>query len=136
MNTRYFVLLLLAASDVLNAAASAQDSGVLCGIDVLQRDQFQILSGQRVGLITNHTGLSRDGVSTVQLLSESPAVRLTALFSPEHGFEGRLDVSRIDDARDQSTGLHIFSLYGKTRRPTTEMLAEVDTLVFDIQDIG
>ncbi|MEO2026106.1 MAG: DUF1343 domain-containing protein [Fuerstiella sp.] len=109
---------------------------VLCGVDVLQRDGFHQLAGQRIGLITNHTGLTRDGVSTVTLLHDAPNVSLTALFSPEHGFEGKLDISKIDDAADQSTGLKIFSLYGKTRRPTKQMLSGVDTIVFDIQDIG
>ena len=90
---------------------------VLCGVDVLQRDGFRQLTGQGVGLITNHTGLTRDGVSTATLLHEASNVSLTALFSPEHGFEGKLDISKIDDTADQSTGLKIFSLYGKTRRP-------------------
>ena len=117
------------------AACSAADT-VLCGVDVLQRDEFRQLADQRIGLITNHTGLNRDGVSTVTLLHEASNVSLTALFSPEHGFEGKLDISKIDDAADQSTGLKIFSLYGRTRRPTAEMLNNVDTVVFDIQDIG
>ena len=109
---------------------------VLCGIDVVARDGFKQLAGQRVGLITNHTGLTRDGQSTARLLHESPDVSLTALFSPEHGMEGKLDIAKIDDATDQSTGLKVYSLYGSTRRPTPEMLTEVDTIVFDIQDIG
>ncbi|MCA9086065.1 MAG: DUF1343 domain-containing protein, partial [Planctomycetaceae bacterium] len=109
---------------------------VHCGIDVLQQNGFQLLANQRIGLITNHTGVNLDGISTVTLLHEASNVSLRALFSPEHGFEGRLDVSRIDDATDRSTGLKIFSLYGSTRRPTKDMLETVDTLVFDIQDIG
>lgn len=114
----------------------AEEGAVLAGLDVLQRDNFDVLHGQRVGLITNHTGCSMDGTSGVQLLASSEAVNLTALFSPEHGFEGKLDIAKIDDARDKKTGLRIFSLYGDTRRPTPEMLQTVDTLVFDIQDIG
>lgn len=120
---------------LLVSVSHANDS-VLCGVDVLRRDEFRQLTGQRVGLITNHTGMTRDGVSTVVLLNQAPEVSLAALFSPEHGFEGKLDVSRIGDATDPLTGLKIFSLYGKTRRPTKEMLAEIDTIVFDIQDIG
>lgn len=112
------------------------ESGVLNGIDVLERDGFGLLAGRRVGLITNHTGINRAGVATVQLLHESKAVDLAALFSPEHGFAGALDQSHITDARDVGTGLKIFSLYGQTRIPTTEALAGIDTLVFDIQDIG
>ncbi len=109
---------------------------MLNGIDVLQRDGFAMLKGHKVGLITNHTGLNRDGVSTVKLLHEAPDVKLVTLFSPEHGFEGKLDVSKIGDQTDQSTGLKVFSLYGETRTPTKESLDGIDTLVFDIQDIG
>ena len=111
-------------------------SPVLPGLDVLVRDNFAPLKGRKVGLITNHTGLDRRGRSAVQLLHGAAGVELVALFSPEHGFEGRLDVSRIGDTRDERTGLKVFSLYGETRKPTPEMLQGVDTLVFDIQDIG
>ncbi len=110
--------------------------GVLTGIDVLKRDGFRPLQGRRVGLITNHTGVSREGTSTVELLHKAPGVNLVALFSPEHGFQGKLDEGNIRDTRDATTGLVVFSLYGKTRRPTAEMLRGIDTLVFDIQDIG
>ena len=120
---------------MLNAEAVAQGA-VLTGIDVLQRDQFKQLSGQRIGLITNHTGRNTDGIGTVQLLHDAADVSLVALFSPEHGFEGKLDVSKIGNTTDGETGLKIFSLYGSTRRPTAEMLDGVDTIVFDIQDIG
>ena len=109
---------------------------VLAGIDVLQRDGFALLSGRRVGLITNHTGVNRAGVSTARLLKEAPGVNLVALFSPEHGFEGKLDTANVPDTRDPATGLVVRSLYGKTRRPTAAMLQGIDTLVFDIQDIG
>jgi uncharacterized protein YbbC (DUF1343 family) len=108
---------------------------VLTGIDVLQRDGFSPLAGRRVGLITNHTGVNRQGVATAQLLRQAPGVQIVALFSPEHGPEGKLD-AKVADARDPLTGLPVYSLYGKTRKPTAEMLKGVDTLVFDIQDIG
>lgn len=113
-----------------------KQSAVMTGIDVLEASSFRELQGQRIGLITNHTGRNRTGVSTVELLRRAPDVQLNALFSPEHGFEGKLDVAKIGDAQDASTGLKIHSLYGETRRPTTEMLADIDTVVFDIQDIG
>lgn len=110
--------------------------GALTGIDVLQRDGFKLLRGRRVGLITNHTGVNREGVSTAALLHKAPGVTLTAIFSPEHGLKGKLDVATIQDTRDPDTGVVVYSLYGKTRRPTAEMLQGIDTLVFDIQDIG
>lgn len=108
----------------------------LAGIDVLQAENFQSLRGQRVGLITNHTGVNLRGVSTVELLSDANGVELVALFSPEHGFAGKLDQAKIGDAEDATTGLKIHSLYGETRVPTPAMLSGIDTLVFDIQDIG
>ena len=113
------------------------DSGqVLCGIDVLQRDGFQLLKGKRVGLITNQTGLNLEGLSTIHVLHTAPEVQLVALFSPEHGLEGKLDVARIQNSQEASTGLKVHSLYGETRTPTDSSLQEIDALVFDIQDIG
>lgn len=112
------------------------DYSTLTGIDVLTRDGFTPLADQRVGLITNHTGLSREGVDTLTLFHRSEHVNLVAIFSPEHGFAGKLDEDNIADGKDPATGLPIYSLYGQTRRPTAQMLAQVDTLVFDIQDIG
>lgn len=106
------------------------------GIDVLEEDGFAALAKQRVGLITNHTGVARDGRSTIEILHRSPAVTLTALFSPEHGLAGKLDQSMIGDGVDGNSGLRVFSLYGKSRQPSEEQLNEVDTIVFDIQDIG
>jgi uncharacterized protein YbbC (DUF1343 family)/CubicO group peptidase (beta-lactamase class C family) len=126
----------VAAAAIRDTEKRPAASGVLTGIDVLKRDGFKQLAGRKVGLITNHTGKSREGETTVKLLHQAQGVELLALFSPEHGFEGKLDVSKIGDTRDAATGLKVYSLYGETRKPTKEMLAEIDTLVFDIQDIG
>ncbi len=109
---------------------------VSTGIDMLVAEHFRQLKGRKLGLITNHTGRSRSGKSTVELLHEAEGVDLKVLFSPEHGFAGQLDVSKIGDTQDPTTGLKVYSLYGETRRPKPEQLAEIDTLVFDIQDIG
>ena len=105
------------------------------GIDVLVEDNFAPLRGKRVGLITNHTGLDRNGRSTIDLLAKAEGVKLVALFSPEHGIAGRAD-DKVASTTDTATGLTIHSLYGETRRPTDEMLKDVDALVFDIQDAG
>ena len=113
----------------------APSPSVLSGIDVLARDSFAKLKGKRVGLITNHTGVARDGKSTIDLLHTAPGVQLVALFAPEHGIRGVLDAD-VPAERDQKTGLTIHSLYGETRRPTAAMLAGIDTLVIDLQDIG
>lgn len=109
---------------------------VKTGAEVLAEDGFWPLRGKRVGLITNHTGVGSDGIPTWQRLAAAPEVSLAALFSPEHGFEGTLDIAGIPDAKHPLLGVPIYSLYGKTRRPTREMLAGLDVLVFDIQDIG
>jgi uncharacterized protein YbbC (DUF1343 family)/CubicO group peptidase (beta-lactamase class C family) len=111
---------------------------VVLGIDTLAADDFRPLKGKRVGLITNHTGLNAAGERTVDLLHKAPDVKLVALFSPEHGFAGKLDEDGIGDTRDEATGLPVYSLYGEeeSRSPTKEQLAGLDVLVFDIQDIG
>ena len=108
----------------------------LNGIDVLARDNFSILKGKRVGLITNQTGKDQNGNSIIDLLFKAPDVKLTTLFSPEHGIRGALDQEKITDSKDEKTGLPILSLYGEARKPTDEMLKNIDVLVFDIQDIG
>lgn len=111
-------------------------TSVLNGIDVLKREGFASLKGKRVGLITNHTGRDRDGNATIDVLFKAPDVKLVALFSPEHGIRGALDQEKITNSIDEKTGLPVFSLYGETRKPTPEMLKDIDVLVFDIQDIG
>jgi uncharacterized protein YbbC (DUF1343 family)/CubicO group peptidase (beta-lactamase class C family) len=108
---------------------------VLPGIDVLARDGFAPLKGKRVGLVTNHTGRSAAGATTIDLIHQAPGVQLIALFSPEHGIRGILD-DNVPSARDEKTGLPIHSLYGETRRPTDAMLAGLDAIVVDLQDIG
>jgi uncharacterized protein YbbC (DUF1343 family) len=125
--------LLLAAPGI---AAADRAGRALSGIDVLARDDYAALDGQRVGLITNHTGIDGEGVPTIHRLHGASNVQLVALFSPEHGLHGRLDVARIADSEDEGTGLRVHSLYGETRQPTPDMLDGLDTLVFDIQDIG
>jgi uncharacterized protein YbbC (DUF1343 family) len=105
------------------------------GIDVLAGAQFASLRGKRVGLVTNHTGRTREGASTIDVLRAAPGVTLVSLFSPEHGIRGVLDTA-IPSSIDESTGLPIHSLYGETRRPTPEMLAGIDTIVVDLQDVG
>lgn len=120
---------------VLYAFTGTLASG-LNGIDVLAERGFDVLDGHRVGLITNHTGIDRQGRSTVTILAKTDGVTLVRLFSPEHGIEGKLDVPEIANTTDDETGIDIVSLYGDSRMPTPESLAGIDTLVFDIQDIG
>jgi uncharacterized protein YbbC (DUF1343 family)/CubicO group peptidase (beta-lactamase class C family) len=108
---------------------------VLTGIDVLRLSNFAELKGLRVGLVTNHTGRARDGSTTIDLLAAAPDVTLVSLFSPEHGIRGILD-SKVPSSVDEKTKLPIHSLYGATQRPTSEMLAGIDAMVIDLQDIG
>ena len=105
------------------------------GIDVLEAEKFSLLRGKRVGLITNQTGLDSYGHRTIDLLAHAEGVNLIAIFSPEHGIAGVADAS-VSNQADAPTGLPIYSLYGATRRPTSDMLHGIDALVFDIQDAG
>jgi uncharacterized protein YbbC (DUF1343 family)/CubicO group peptidase (beta-lactamase class C family) len=110
---------------------------VLNGIDVLARDGFKPLRGKRVGLLTNHTGRSKDGRSTIDVLHTAPGVTLVSLFSPEHGIRGVLDAD-VPAEKDDKTGLPIHSLFykGGTGRPQDGSLAGLDAIVIDLQDIG
>lgn len=105
------------------------------GVDVMRASGFAALKGMRVGLLTNHTGRTRDGAATIDVMADAPGVTLAALFSPEHGIRGLLDAT-VPSARDEKTGLPIHSLYGETRRPTAEMLQGLDAIVIDLQDVG
>lgn len=127
-----------AAISVSASAERAKESGsVKTGLDVLVEEDFQRLEGMRIGLITNHTGIDRRGRSNVELLRQSPQVRLAAIFAPEHGFAGELDEEGIADSSLDGGAVKIHSLYqGPRRRPTPEMLDGLDALVFDIQDVG
>jgi uncharacterized protein YbbC (DUF1343 family)/CubicO group peptidase (beta-lactamase class C family) len=109
---------------------------VLNGIDVLEKENFKRLENMRVGLVTNHTGKNLGGKQTIDILSGKSTFKLAALFSPEHGIRGQLDVEKISDSTDEKTGLPVFSLYGETRRPKPEHFKDLDAIVFDIQDIG
>jgi uncharacterized protein YbbC (DUF1343 family) len=139
------LLLSTAMAVSTSSTASAPQQGapfrqVLNGIDVLERDGFKTLQGRKIALITNHTGRTRDGRFTSDVLANAPGVEMVVLFAPEHGLRGLLDEA-IKDGKDEKTGLPVFSLYnpgsGPERyRPKKEHLVGVDTIVFDIQDIG
>jgi uncharacterized protein YbbC (DUF1343 family)/CubicO group peptidase (beta-lactamase class C family) len=124
-----------ASAAAASAARVPRTVTVLNGIDVLERNGFKELIGLRIGLVTNHTGRNLAGKQTIDILKEAPNVKLTALFSPEHGIRGALD-EKVSDSTDEKTGLPVYSLYGETRRPKPEQLKDLDALVFDIQDVG
>lgn len=110
---------------------------VLTGIDVLEANGFQQLKGKRVGLVTNPTGVNKDLVSTVDVLFNAEGVELVALYGPEHGVRGDVHAGDLVSGNsDPKTGLPVHSLYGKTVKPTPEMLEGLDAIIYDIQDIG
>jgi uncharacterized protein YbbC (DUF1343 family) len=118
-----------------NSQSEAQN--VKTGIDVLQKSNFEILQGKTIGLITNPTGVNKTLESTIDLLHAAPDVELKALYSPEHGIRGdHAAGDKVGTYTDEKTGLSVYSLYGKNKKPNAEMLKGLDALVYDIQDIG
>jgi uncharacterized protein YbbC (DUF1343 family) len=110
---------------------------VIPGLEVLLRDSAHLVRGRRVGFLTNQTAVTSTGASGIDLLHESSAVRLVALYGPEHGLRGGIEGGvKIEGGIDERTGVPVHSLYGGTQRPTPEMLRGVDVLLFDMQDIG
>lgn len=114
---------------------AAQAAPVQSGLDVLKESGFAALSGKRVGIITNHTGVDFQGNRLANLLLDRSSATLAAIFSPEHGFTGA--AAHGQNIADSSyRGVPIYSLYGEHKRPAAEQLAGLDVLVFDIQDVG
>ncbi|HLK18173.1 MAG TPA: exo-beta-N-acetylmuramidase NamZ domain-containing protein [Bryobacteraceae bacterium] len=111
-------------------------AAVMTGLDVLAEQNFAPLAGKSVGLITNHTGLSRDGKRNIDLMFAA-GIKIRTVFTPEHGLAGVEDQENVADTKDKTTGIAVTSLYdGPTRRLTPKMLSGIDALVFDIQDVG
>ncbi|HVJ08924.1 MAG TPA: serine hydrolase [Acidisarcina sp.] len=123
---------------------TVRNGTVKTGIDLLEEHAFRELHPDaahpvRIGLVTNQTGLDASGRRTIDVLAHAPGLHLTAIFSPEHGVAGALDTTAIGDSRDAATGVPVYSVYGDSdakRRPTAAALADVDILVYDIQDAG
>ncbi len=126
-----FLTLLLLCSGLLRAEP------IYLGIDVLEHSGFRAIAGKRVGLLTHPAGLNRRGESSIDVLRRAPNIRLVALFGPEHGIYGNEQANApVDDKIDPRTGLPVYSLYGQYRKPTAKMLAGLDTIVIDLQDVG
>lgn len=107
------------------------------GNDRFIASAWQSLRGKRLGLVTNHTGLLSTGESLIDAIVRNPELNLRALYAPEHGLRGTHAAGTVvAGGRDEKSGLPVYSLYGKTKRPTAAMLADVDVLLFDIQDVG
>jgi uncharacterized protein YbbC (DUF1343 family) len=106
------------------------------GLDILVHEQAHLLKNQRVGLVSMPAAVLPDLTSSLDALIEA-GITVTTLFGPEHGFAGAaLDGAEVNNAIDSRTGLPVYSLYGTGNEPTPEMLADVDVLVFDMQDVG
>lgn len=137
-------ILLLASILLVSVSASSQcrtedgtEVNVKTGIEVLRERNFAGLEGRRVGLVTNPSGVDRHLNSTIDILFNAPEVNLVALYGPEHGVRGDVYAGgKIEDSKDDVTGLPVYSLYGSTRKPTPEMLEGIDVMVYDIQDVG
>ncbi|AZV63863.1 exo-beta-N-acetylmuramidase NamZ family protein [Peribacillus frigoritolerans] len=127
----------IVSSKSVTAVKEKKKQKVSPGIEVLLKEEKNVLSGKKVGLITNPTGIDSKLTSIVDLLHDDPDINLTALFGPEHGVRGDAQAgASVEYYIDEKTGLPVYSLYGKTKKPTPEMLKDVEVLVFDIQDVG
>ena len=127
----------MAAVILLMVGAVMATAQVKTGIEMLRERNFDVLQGKRVGLCTNPTGVDRNLVSTIDILWEAENVNLVALYGPEHGVRGNIHAGdHVDNEVDPKTGLKMYSLYGKTSKPTQEMMDEIDVMVYDIQDNG
>lgn len=127
-------IITVAAAAIVSMSLSAH---VKPGVEVLRDSGFKGLQGKRVGLITNPTGVDNNLKSTVDILNEAPDVKLVGLYAPEHGVRGDVHAGdKVDNFVDPATGVTVYSIYGKNRKPTPEMLKDVDVLIYDIQDNG
>lgn len=126
------IMIFLMLMGIISASAR-----VKTGIEVLRADGFRVLQGKRIGLLTNPTGVDAELNSTIDILHAAKGVDLAALFAPEHGVRGDIAAgASVANQKDARTGLRVYSLYGATKKPTREMLAGLDAMVYDIQDIG
>lgn len=134
---RLFISIMVVCGILFQSPLAAQNIKIKTGIEILKEQNFKILEGKRVGLITNPTGVDNNLKSTIDILNEAPNVNLVALYGPEHGVRGDVHAGdKVDTSSDPRTGIPEYSLYGATRKPTPEMLKDIDVLVYDIQDIG
>lgn len=123
---------------------SSRNGDVKTGIDVLEMHGFLELHADaghplKVGLVTNQTAVDSKGLRTADVLAHAPGIKLAAIFSPEHGIAGRLDTADIHNSQDSATGAPIYSVYGEgdaKRRPSADIIAGLDAIVYDIQDVG
>lgn len=137
VNASHLVTVCVAVAVTMSASLRNASAQVKTGLDVLVEENFQPLAGKRVGLATNESGITRDGRRNIDVFLSEKNIKLTALFSGEHGIDGTRDDAHIENSTYKDTGIPIYSLYnGDLRKPTPEMLKNVDVLVWDKQDNG
>jgi uncharacterized protein YbbC (DUF1343 family) len=131
------LILLTMSMMLLNCAAQHTEPKIVkTGLDNLEK-HIALLKGKRVGIITNHTAYRSDGQHIFDVLHNFPDVRVTALFGPEHGIRGKAEAGEhVSSDTDPILKIPVYSLYGATKKPTPEMLQDVDVLIFDMQDVG
>jgi uncharacterized protein YbbC (DUF1343 family) len=117
------------------ASDDASSPAVQTGLEAFLASPPEIVKGKRIGLVTNQSGLTATGERNIDAIGKIPGVKITAIFSPEHGISGTMR-GGVQSSVDEKTGVPITSLFGKITKPTPEMLKDVDVLVYDIQDIG
>ena len=122
---------------ILDPVTAGQENGVRTGLDVLLEDYPDYLKGKTIGLVTNHTGISKKGEKNYKLFENNPDITLKRIFAPEHGFYGEASAgAKVEYDNQKDFEPEIVSLYGKTRKPTAEMLEGIDLVIYDIQDVG
>jgi uncharacterized protein YbbC (DUF1343 family) len=137
MNFRHLINQGALVTGLVLAFAWSARGAVSLGIDELEKSNFALLQGKRVGLITNPSGADSKGRSAIDVLYHGTGYKLVKLFGPEHGIDGKTEAGlHVSNGRDPKTGLPVCSLYGETRRPTPQMLSGLDVLVYDVQDLG
>lgn len=131
------ILFMSALIFFLNFSTYAESPELKLGNELLMSKYHNLIEHKKIGLVTNQSGVTRQGLSIIDLLANDKSVQLTALYSPEHGLDGSAKAGEyVESYVHGKLGIPVYSLYGKTRMPTGEMLSNIDVLVFDIQDIG
>lgn len=128
---------LMLAALVLAFSTSFAKGRVETGAEVFIAKDLHLIKGKTIGIITNQSGRLPNGEHIIDALAKVPGVKLVALFAPEHGIRGKASAGEeLQGGIDRKTGVPVYSLYGKTRRPTDQMLKGIDVLIYDIQDVG
>jgi uncharacterized protein YbbC (DUF1343 family) len=132
------VLALFAAACAMHTTPPPPPGGtVVPGIEVLLTDSLHLITGKRIGLLTNASGKDRKGTSSIDLLYGTPGVTLAAIYSPEHGIRGAARAGeQVSSSVDSATGVRVYSLFGDQQTPLADMLKGIDVLLYDIQDVG